>query len=185
MQNILQHPPIIETERLLIRPLTLADDEAIFTYASDPEVSKYVLFETHKSIEDTRTFINVALENYAKSEPCPLGIVLKDEQKLIGSVGYHNWNQKHQRTEIGYALSKHYWNKGFVTEAASGLIRALFNGSDLMRIEALCDHRHAASARVMEKIGMKCEGTLRKYIFSKGEFRDMKIYSIIRDDWQR
>jgi RimJ/RimL family protein N-acetyltransferase len=185
MQKILQHPPTIETSRLTLRPLTIEDDEAIYAYGQDPEVSRYVLFETHNNIEDSRTFLRTTLELYAKCEPCGLGIVLKGEQKLIGTIGYINWNEKHMRTEIGYALSKPYWGRGYVTEAAIALIDRLFRDSDLIRIEARCDVRHTASSRVMEKAGMKFEGVLRKQVFSKGEHRDMKIYSILRDEWER
>lgn len=180
MQNFLANPPTIETQRLLIRPLAMSDDEAIFAYASDPEVTRHVIFETHRTIEDSRTFIQKALDMYEKCEPCPLAIALRKGGKMIGSIGYHNWNPLHRRIEIGYALSKEYWNQGIVTEAAGALINALFSGLELVRIEALCDHRHTASARVMEKVGMSYEGTLRKYVFAKDEFRDMKIYSILR-----
>ena len=89
------------------------------------------------------------------------------------------------RTEIGYALSRSYWGKGYVAEATIALLDRLFRDSDLIRIEARCDVRHTASSRVMEKAGMKFEGILRKQVFSKSEHRDMKIYSILRDEWER
>jgi ribosomal-protein-alanine N-acetyltransferase len=185
MQNILAHTPTIETVRLTLRPLTMADDEAIYAYGSDPEVSKYVLYETHASIEDSRVFLHSIMEQYANHEPSALAIELKKEKKLIGTIGYLHWNGEHKRVEIGYALSRDFWNQGYVSEAAKGLIDYFFSNSDLIRIEARCRLPNLASARVMEKAGMKFEGILRKQIFSKGEHRDMKIYSIIRDDWQR
>ena len=185
MQKILDAPPIILTERLTLRPLTMADAEAIYLYGSDPEVTKYVIFETHRSIEDTKVFLQSTLDQYAKHEPASLGIELSGNGKLIGSIGYLNWNKDHSRIEIGYALSRDFWNNGYVTEAAKGLIDHLFSESDLVRIEARCRPENIASARVMEKAGMKFEGTLRKQIFSKGKHHDMKMYSIIRNDWHR
>jgi ribosomal-protein-alanine N-acetyltransferase len=185
MQEILAHPPTIDTARLTLRPLTMADDAAIYAYGSDPEVTKYVLFETHNSIEDTKIFLQATLEQYSNNEPTSLGIELKENRELIGSIGYLNWNEAHKRIEIGYALSRDFWNNGYVSEAAKGLIDHLFSHSDLIRIEARCRAENFASARVMEKAGMKFEGLLRKQIFSKGEHHDMKMYSIIRDEWQR
>ena len=185
MLEILRSPPTIETERLVIRLLRLADAESIFEYAQDPEVTRFVAFETHSNIEVSRAFINKALDSYEKFEPCALAIDLKSESKLIGSIGYHNWKEKDRCIEIGYALSKPYWGLGIISEATQELIHKLFIDSDLVRIEARCDARHVASARVMEKIGMQFEGILRKQLFSKGEQCDMMIYSILRDEWKR
>jgi ribosomal-protein-alanine N-acetyltransferase len=186
MQKILSNPPVIETERLILRPLTMADDEAVFAYASDPQVSKYVTFETAKSINDSRMFLETSVQNYAEGkDPLNFAAILKKENKLIGSLGYLHWSNVDKRIEIGYALSRPYWNNGYVTEAARSLVAYCFANSDIMRIEARCRSEHDASARVMEKIGMKYEGLLRRNSFIKGEFWDMKIYSILRDEWQR
>jgi ribosomal-protein-alanine N-acetyltransferase len=186
MKSILTNLPTIETTRLVLRPLTMADDEAIYAYGSDPEVSKYVSFDTHRSIDDARVFLRTTLDNYAAGEdPAGFGIVLKDQGFLIGTIGYLNWNNDHKRIEIGYAISRSYWNHGYVSEAATGLISYFFRHSDLMRIEARCRLENTASARVLEKAGMKFEGILRKQMLFKGEHHDMKMYSIIRDEWQR
>lgn len=185
MQEILNNPPTIQSQRLILRPLTLSDDEAIFRYGSDPEVTKYVLFETHTSIEDARIFLRLTLEQYANLEPAALAIEDKENKKLIGTIGYLNWNAAHKRIEIGYALSRDFWNRGYASEATNVLIDYLFEHSDTIRIEARCRPENIGSSRVMEKAGMKFEGILRKQIFVKGEHQDMKIYSIIRDDWER
>jgi ribosomal-protein-alanine N-acetyltransferase len=186
MQNILSYPPTIESERLMLRPLTMSDDQAVYAYASDPQVSKYVTFETAKSIEDSRVFLETSLKNYSEGkDPLNFAVILKSENKLIGSVGYLHWSNVDKRIEIGYALSRPYWNQGYVTEAAKLLIDYCFTNTDIIRIEARCRAEHNASARVMEKAGMKYEGLLHKQSFIKGEYWDMKIYSIIRDEWQR
>ena len=186
MKNILSHIPTIETERLILRPLSFADDAAIYAYASDPEVTKFVSFDTARSIEDTRIFLNTALENYSKGiDPASLAITLKKENKLIGGIGWLNWSDLHKRIEIGYVLARPEWNKGYVSEAVIAFIGYSFTNSDLIRIEARCVRENAASAKVMEKAGMSYEGTLRKHQFFKGEQCDMKIYSVIRDEWLR
>lgn len=184
MIDILEHPPIIHTNRLTIRPLTMADDTTIYAYGSDPEVTKYVIFPTHQSIEDSRSFISLVLDEYANKKPSALGIELKSDKTLIGTIGYLNWSDDHKRIEIGYAISRKYWDQGYVSEAVKASIDFLFHHSDLIRIEARCKVQNIASSRVMEKAGMKYEGILRKHIFSKGEHHDMKMYSILRDEWK-
>src|SRR6267378_3281739 len=99
MQNILSHLPSIETERLILRPLTMADDEAIYAYASDSEVTKYVLFETHKSLEDSRAWMQTVMTSYENQESSVFGIVRKDGNSLIGTIGYLNWSSDHKRIE--------------------------------------------------------------------------------------
>ncbi|MEP7234010.1 MAG: GNAT family protein [Ignavibacteriota bacterium] len=186
MTNILQNPPTFETSRLIIRPLTMTDDEAIYAYCCDPEVAHYVSFNTHRSIEDTRVFLRSALESYEKqTDPGSLAIVMKEEMKLIGTIGYLNFRPSHKSVEIGYALSRPYWNKGIVTEASKAMTDHFFRNSDLVRIEAQCRTENIGSARVMEKAGMRFEGILRKHLFMKGAHYDTKMFSIIRDDWQR
>ncbi|MDP4220594.1 MAG: GNAT family protein [Bacteroidota bacterium] len=185
VSEILSHPPTIETERLILRPLTLEDAEAVYTYGSDPEVTKNVSFDTHKSIEDSITFLRKILDSYSKGiDPASLGIVTKASSNLIGTIGYLNWNADQKRIEIGYAIAQPYWNKGYVSEAARALIDYLFRNSELERIEAICRVPNVGSARVMEKAGMTFEGILRKRVFFKGELHDMKMYSLLRDEWQ-
>jgi ribosomal-protein-alanine N-acetyltransferase len=178
-------PQIIETERLKLRRLSVADDEAVYAYGRDPEVTRHVSFPTHQSIEDARTFLRTVLENYAKNEPSVWAICLKETGDLIGTTGLLNWNRDHYRVEIGYALARKYWNQGIVTEAVKGMIDHLFHNTDLIRIEARCKIPNIASARVMEKAGMKFEGILRKQMHFAGVSHDMKMYSIIRDEWEK
>lgn len=172
----------IETDRLILRRLTMDDDEAIYAYCKDPEVTRYVVFPTHESIDDSREFLRKAIGFYERNEPSVSGIVLKESNVLIGTIGVHNWSRDHKRTEVGYALAREQWNHGYVTEALQGLIAHLFAYTDLVRIEALCKEQNVGSARVMEKAGMSFEGLLRQYTFSKGEFHDMNMYSIVREE---
>src|ERR1043165_9207175 len=96
MQKILSHPPTIESERLILRPFTIEDDEAVFAYASDPQVSKYVTFETAKTVEDSRVYVETSLKNYQEEkDPLNFAVILKSENKLIGSVGYLHWSDQH------------------------------------------------------------------------------------------
>ena len=173
--------PELETERLLLRKMRLDDARAMFAYASDPEVTRYVLFETHRSIEDSQAFLRLVVEGYERGDFGGWGVVLKDSGAFIGTCGVDvGYAPEHARAELGYVLSREHWGKGLVPEAVRAVIRFGFGRMELNRIQARCIAENTASARVMEKAGMTYEGTLREYQLIKGAYRDMKFYSILR-----
>jgi ribosomal-protein-alanine N-acetyltransferase len=176
--------PDIETDRLLLRKMRLEDAEAVFAYASDPEVTRYVTWDTHHSIEDSRAFLELTVESYANGGEAGWGIVYKGDLRFVGTCGLVNWSREHARAELGYVLSGRYWGRGLMTEAVGAMIRFGFWRMGLNRIEARCVAENAASARVMEKAGMVHEGTLRKRERLKGEYRDMEVYSILRREYR-
>jgi [ribosomal protein S5]-alanine N-acetyltransferase len=176
--------PELETERLLLRKMHLDDAEAMFAYASDPEVTRYVLFETHRSVEDSNAFLRLAVEGYERGDFGGWGIVLKDSGAFVGTCGADvDYAPEHARAELGYVLSREHWGKGLMTEAVQAVIRFGFGRMELIRIQARCIAENTDSARVMEKAGMTYEGTLRESEFIKGAYRDMKIYSILRREF--
>lgn len=141
----------IETERLLLRKVKKEDAEAMFNnWASDPEVTKYITWSTHENIEITKQIINFWLEEEQDPKTFRFMITLKNSCELIGSidvVGYIDNNP-----EIGYCLSRKYWNKGFITEACKAFVKYLFDkGYKQIVIEA--DVNNIASNRVIEKCG--------------------------------
>lgn len=175
-------PPRIETERLVLRPLEMADAESIYEYGSDPEVTKYVIFETHRSIEDTYGFLREAIQWREEGSNAVWGMTLRTNGKLIGTTGLHRYEEQHKTLEIGYALNQLFWNMGYTAEAVQAVIKEVFASTDINRIHAHHYLHNDASGRVMEKAGMRYEGTLRQRVFIKGEFRDIKMYAILRSD---
>jgi len=176
------HNPILETERLLLRKLRISDDRDIFEYAKNPEISRYVTWETHKSIEDARAFITWNLERYDKGEIGEWGIELKETGRIIGSIGFVELDTVNFCGTVGYALSKKYWGKGIMTEAVKRIIGFAFEEMGLNRVEAVHIPENEASGRVMQKAGMLYEGLLRQRMFAKGRFWDLKQYAIVKDD---
>ncbi len=177
--------PELETERLVLRKMRLDDAEAMFAYASDPEVTRYVLWDTHRSIEDSESFLRLVTEGYARGDFGGWGIVLREDGAFVGTCGLDaGYAPEHARAELGYVLSREYWGRGLMPEAARAVIRFGFVRMKLNRIEARCIAENAASARVMEKAGMTYEGTLREREFIKGAYRDMKLYSILRREYR-
>ena len=143
----------ITTERLILRKIKKEDTEAVFTnWASDPEVTKYLTWPTHKSIEDTRRVMDRWLKENEEPKTIRYGITLKDSGELIGMidvVGYIDNNPA-----IGYCLSRKYWNKGYMTEACSAFMEYLFAiGYQTILIEA--DENNTGSNKVIQKCGFE------------------------------
>lgn len=175
--------PRLETDRLILRKMRLEDAEAMFAYASDSEVTRYVIWSTHRTVEDSRAFLDLTISNYASGEGLDWGIVYKGDEKFIGTCGFVNHDPEHSRAEIGYVLARRYWGRSLAPEAVRAMIRFGFEHMDLNRIEARCIAGNTASARVMEKARMTYEGTLREREKIQGKLRDMKMYSVLRREY--
>ncbi|MFJ7640001.1 GNAT family N-acetyltransferase [Peribacillus sp. NPDC097225] len=183
MENLFENFPTLETERLILRKITWEDAEDIHVYGSDEAVTKYVTWDNHKTLADTRDFIDFAMAQYENKHVAPWGIQYKETRKIIGTIDFVSWLVAHRVAEIGYVLSQDYWGKGIMTEAANEVIAFGFNRMNVVRIQARCFVENTGSARVMEKIGMSFEGTLRKGIFAKGKHQDLNMYSILQEEF--
>ncbi|MEK3951941.1 GNAT family N-acetyltransferase [Psychrobacillus sp. FSL K6-1464] len=183
IEKIYSDLPILETERLILRKVTEEDIEDMYLYGSDEEVSKYVTWNTHETIADTKGFVEFVLNKYENKQVSPWGIEYKENGKFIGTIDFVWWQPNHKIAEIGYVISRDYWGKGLTTEVAKELVKFGFEEMDLVRVQARCDVENIASARVMEKAGMTLEGIIRKGIFVKGEHRDLKMYSILKEEF--
>src|SRR5438105_4606081 len=147
-ENIFANLPQLETERLILRRLTLDDVQDIFEYASDPEVPKYTSWERHKTIDDATIFLNVIMPTYddPKNKEWAWGMALKGNGKLIGSCAL--WGEPvHARAEVGYVIGRPYWGQGLVTEAVREILRLGFEELGLNRIQARCHPENIGSAR--------------------------------------
>ena len=170
--------PILETERLLLRSSELSDAADMFEFISDPEVTKYTFWRAHHSVADSEDLLAwLTTENFAS-----WSIVHKADNKVIGMCFLHSFNFHHRRAETAFNLSRSYWRKGYATEAVREMIRYAFKRWGLNRIEGTCMLDNIASARVMEKLGMKFEGVLRQHSYAKNRFHDLKLYSILRNE---
>jgi len=176
--------PVLETERLILRPLTLGDVEDVYAYASDPEVARYTTWEAHRSVDDSRAFVEAQVKAYEEDQIAPWAMVLRETGRVIGTTGFVAWAPQHARAELGYAMGRSYWGRGLMTEAVRAVVACGFTQMELNRIEARCIPENRASARVMEKVGMRYEGLLREVMYSKGRFVDLCLYAILRRDWE-
>lgn len=175
--------PIMKTEGLLLRPITPQDLEAMYDYSSRENVVRYVKWQAHTSLEDTKTFMALIFDGYQQGNLMLWGIEYAGT--IIGKIDFVTMNDTHKYVEIGYVLSEDYWNKGFTTEATKKLIDFGFNELDLVRIQARCFEENIGSQKVMEKSGMQFEGLLRKSMFVKGQYQNVKMYAITDDDYRK
>lgn len=182
--DIFSRLPTLETPRLILRALTMRDAPALFAYSKDPEVARYVLWDAHDSIAQTRSYIRYILRQYRNGEPSSYGIVHKETKKVIGTIGFMWLNEENRSGEIGYSLDRSYWGQGMMTEAVQTILAFGFTSLRLNRIEAQHDTRNPASGKVMQHCGMKKEGTLRQRLFNKGHYVDVEMYAILAKEYQ-
>jgi len=184
-ESLFSNLPTLETPRLLLRAVSMRDTKDLYEYSKDPEVAQYVLWDAHESIAQTRAYLRFILRQYRNGEPTSYGIVLKETGKVIGTIGFMWLNIENRAAEVGYSLSRDYWNRGLMTEALEAVLRFSFDRLKLNRVEAQFDTRNPASGRVMHHCGMKSEGTLRQRIYNKGRYVDVEIYSIVAEEYKK
>ena len=156
----LSMPPKIETERLLLQRLRYEDAEEIFySYASKPEATRYLSWQTHHTVDETRTFLNYAVESWNYGTDYSYSIRLKSGV-LIGSIGIANDDGK---VQFGYALSPVHWGLGYTTEACLRVLAILKNAKGVYRIGSFVDCENVASIRVLLKCGLMEEARLPKW----------------------
>jgi Acetyltransferases, including N-acetylases of ribosomal proteins len=179
---IFKGTPQLKTERLILRKITPQDDRDIFEYASDDQVSRYLTWDTHKTLEDTRWFIQFTLGRYQQDEAGDWGIVWRESGKLIGTAGFVWYDMNNRRAEMGYVLSRLFWGQGIMAEAVRRILQFAFEEMGLNRIECCHFLPNEKSGRVMQKAGMTFEGVARERVFAKGKYWDVKQYAILRSD---
>lgn len=179
----------IETERLILRKLKLSDAENMFkNYCSDEDVSRYLPWYPHKNLKATKKYIkNVIFKKYRteKEHSYHWVIVLKEIDEVIGAIDGNKYDATNLSCELGYCMSKKYWNKGIMTEAATAIVKYLFETTNLVRIWACHDSENIGSGKVMQKIGMIKEGTFRKSKNYKGALKDFVYYALLRSDYEK
>ena len=176
--------PTLETQRLRLRRLTMRDAQDIYSYSCDPQVARYVLWDAHRNIGESRGYLRYMLRKYRLGEPASWGIEWKATGQIIGTIGFMWIQRENASAEVGYSLSRAFWNQGIMTEALKELIRYGFRSLNLNRIEAQHETENPASGAVMRKCGMRREGTLRQRLLNKGRFVDVELYAILRRDFQ-
>lgn len=182
-QNEIIKVPNIETERLVLRALSRDDIEFIFHHFSQDEINQCSQYENLANMEEAIEFYEkfIAPTNPTRFR---LGMVLKETNELIGTLGYYSWSRKDYRAEIGCDLAKKYWGRGLMTEALQALIRFGFETMKLNRIEATTNSKNERAIKLLDRIRFKKEGSQRQKYYYKGQFHDDLLYSLLKEEWK-
>ena len=152
----------IETHRLILRPFRMEDAEDMFgNWTSDPEVTRFLTWPTHSSIEATRWVLSDWMPRYENGDYFNWAIEWKETGGVIGSIAVVKLDEEKESAEIGYCLGQAFWGRGIMPEALRAVMDYLFDTVGVHRIAASHDARNPKSGRVMVKAGMKKEGVLR------------------------
>jgi ribosomal-protein-alanine N-acetyltransferase len=176
-------PPTLETDRLVLRAFEEADAEPLFPHAANPNVTRFTLWDYHKTINDTFNFVrDYARCRYLEGVPEPYAICLKDDPQPVGALGCFWASQPNRTMELGYWIGERFWNKGLVVEACRAVLAHAFAACGPERIQARVIAGNEPSVRVLAKLGFRYEGTLRSSLFRRGNFEDVRFFSLLRSE---
>ena len=178
-------PPVLYTPRLMLCRITEYFAADMYEYASDPDVTKYLTWSPHSSLKETERYIKILQKKYADGSFNDWGVVLKDSGKFVGTCGYTSFNYAENTAEVGYVLAKPYWGQGLMPEAVHEVMRFGFETFGLDGFTAKFMEGNDASGRVMQKCGMTFEGLYRHSMYIKGEFKNIIVYRITREEFDK
>jgi ribosomal-protein-alanine N-acetyltransferase len=156
--------PVLNTQRLVLRPMQLSDSAALHEWMSDPEVMRYWSTPPHADETITSRWVSESVTAMRKGEATEY--VVLERNRMIGRVGLFD------NRSIGYYFGRPHWNRGYATEALQAFIDLVFEGNEVKEIHADIDPRNAASLRLLERLGFTRTGYARRTIEVNGEWCD-------------
>lgn len=174
---------VLQSERLILRPLTMEDIPALLPLIGAREVAATTLRIPHPyTMEDAKRFLEYSDGAWEKQEGALFSIFLRDGDRLCGGIGLES-NREHHQAEIGYWLGVPFWGSGYCTEAVREILAYGFGTLRLNRIHAGHYSRNPASGRVLRKVGMSYEGRQRQHILKWGEYLDVELYGLLASEY--
>lgn len=182
---MIKEPKTLETERLVLRRV-YSTDITLFNATSDKEVTKYEPWQPHEDVTQLMEYINQVFDRYEEGNITEWTIELEETGEPIGMINIHNLSRQHKHGELGFWLAKEYWNQGYATEACKAVLHHCFQELDFQRIHSITASENHACKRVLEKIGMSHEGTLRSYMYlnctGRKTLSDVDVYSVLKNE---
>ena len=172
--------PRLETERLVLRKIVPKDAAALYAIFGDDEVTRYYDLATMTDPADADTMVRRMVARYRHGQAIRWGIVRKQDSAFMGTCGFH-FQAASFKAEIGYDLAQSYWRQGYMSEALRAMLAYGFERLQLNRIEALVMPGNEASAVLLQRLGFVEEGLLREFAFFKGQYYDLRLFSLLRD----
>ena len=171
--------PVLETERLVLRRITLDDANDYFSMRSNVDAMKHICKPLQTSVEETKTLIYKVNEMINFNDGLGWAVCFKNETKMIGSVSFHRIEKGHYRAEIGYMLHPDYWKQGIISEAVGKLIDYGFNTLKFHSIEAHIDPTNIGSEKLLQKFNFVKEAYFTENYFFNGRFLDTAVYCLV------
>ncbi len=167
----------------ILREQQESDIADFFQYYSNPQVSKYILAEIPKNLEDAKYELLYWRNIFYNDEGIYFGIANKSTGKLIGTIGLTTHNKYNNRIELSYDLAQEFWRKGIMTKAINVIIKFTFETLRINRLEAITSTFNEPSILLLEKCGFKYEGCLRQHRYHLGKYVDVYSFSLLRQDY--
>ena len=175
----------LTTHRLILRPFRAEDAEDMYrNWASDPEVTRFLTWPAHSSVEVTRAVLAGWIPRYGQGDFFSWGITRKEDGRVIGSIAVVRLVPETEAAEIGYCLGRAFWGRGIMPEALRAVTDYLFDTAEVNRVTARHDVRNPKSGRVMAKAGLRREGLLRGASKNNQGICDVVQYGLLRADRQ-
>lgn len=184
----MKHKGTVElySERLILRQLAVSDAQAMYNnWASDPEVTKYLMWPAHTDVSQTAGILQIWDKQYDADTFYQWAIVPKDLGEPIGTISVVRLDETTDTAEIGYCIGKKWWHQGYTSEALRMVMDFLFQEVAVHRLEARHDTQNPHSGDVMKKCGMTLEGTLRSAGRNNQGIVDEAVYSILAEEYQQ
>jgi len=176
--------PILETKRLKLIEITDQHVDSLYEILSLEEVTRFYGTNRFTLQVEASKLIDMFHKNFLEKRGIRWGIKLKENQRIIGTVGFNALHLKNKRAEIGYELHPSFWRMGYASEAIKGVLRFSFNHLDLYRVGAVVYPENEASVTLLTKLGFTKEGLLRGYIHQNEQFHDTYVLSLLKHEWK-
>ena len=182
-RSIFKQLPVLAGKRLVLRTPVMHDAGDFYSFARDKENCRYVLWEAHESVSDSRDVLRGIIRRNRRGDPATFAIALKTDSRLIGTIGFQWIDTENRSCEVGYSIARRLWNRGLGTEALEILLPFAFEKLHLNRVEAKHDVLNPASGKVLLHLGFCQEGIMRSSLSLKGRMADMVHYALLKEDW--
>lgn len=177
--------PTISTDRLCLRWLTPADAPALLAVFGDPEVCRYWSRPVLTDLNAARALQEEIVRRFEQRTLFQWGIAERATDTVVGTCTLASLSEEHRRAEVGFALARAVWGRGYMAEVLPALIEFAFTTLDLRRLEADVDPRNGRSIRALEQAGFQREGYQRERHVLNDEVQDAVLYGLLRREWRR
>lgn len=177
--------PILYSDRLILRRITLDDAKDFFEIRSNKELMAALDKEPFNNMEELLSFLEQIEDGINLNTAIAWAVCLKEDNKMIGHVGYHRIDFGNHRAEIGYALLPHFHNQGLCSEALRAILDIAFNQFNFHSLEADINPINSASIKLITKMGFVKEAHFKENYFFRNVFLDSAIYSLLKKEYLR